>query len=174
MNRRPKKRAENLNDANIEAIVAILDGWTEKLSWYELIDAIESRMMGRYTRQALSQHERIKSAFQSTKTRVSGQPSSTKDASFRLSEAEAKVLIETNKRDKVTIARLTEEIRQLLEQYVTWAYNAHTKGLDIEFLNRPLPNIDREQTKLGRNNIKKDKISTIQDRHEKSSSKKKE
>jgi hypothetical protein len=41
---------------------------------------------------------------------------------------------------------LEEENRRLLEQFVIWAYNAHTRGLDKEFLSQSLPHVDRGQT----------------------------
>ncbi|KPX71630.1 hypothetical protein ALQ89_04899 [Pseudomonas amygdali pv. tabaci] len=43
-------------------------------------------------------------------------------------------------------ARLQAENGHLLEQFVTWAYNAYLKGLSKEYLNTPLPRIDREVT----------------------------
>ena len=42
--------------------------------------------------------------------------------------------------------RLASENERLLEQYVRWAYNAHTRGLDKEFVTRPLPSVNRGQT----------------------------
>ena len=59
-----KKRSKNLGDAEIKQIVEILDGWTGKLTWELLIDAIELRMFNRYTRQSLFKHERIRHAFE--------------------------------------------------------------------------------------------------------------
>ena len=44
--------------------------------------------------------------------------------------------------------RLELENNRLLEQYARWAYNAHTRGLDDQFLNRRLPAVDRGQTKV--------------------------
>jgi hypothetical protein len=43
-------------------------------------------------------------------------------------------------------ARLTAENSRLIEQFVCWAYNAHTRGLDRGFLTRPLPAVKRDQT----------------------------
>lgn len=42
--------------------------------------------------------------------------------------------------------RLEAESQRLLEQFVVWAYNAHTRGLDKEFLSQPLPRVNRGQT----------------------------
>ena len=38
------------------------------------------------------------------------------------------------------------ENQRLFEQFVVWAYNAHTRGLDKEFLSHPLPRVNRGQT----------------------------
>lgn len=37
------------------------------------------------------------------------------------------------------VQRLDAENRQLLEPFVRWAYNAHTRGLDMIFESRPSP-----------------------------------
>src|SRR5450759_543410 len=67
-----QRRSKNLGDAEIKQIVEILDGWSGKLSWELLIDAIELRMLNRYTRQALNKHERIRHAFDIRKKDLSG------------------------------------------------------------------------------------------------------
>ena len=61
-------RAKNLSDSDVAKIVEVLDGWSGRLSWELLIDAIEKRMFSRYTRQTLFKHGRIKDAFSLRKT----------------------------------------------------------------------------------------------------------
>lgn len=151
MAKQPKQRAKNLGDTDIETIVGILDGWDGKLTWDLLIEAIESRMRVQYTRQALNQHQRVKSAFKLAKERLSGLPRSQERARTRLNEAEAQALTERYKRLEAENARLKVENERLLEQFVTWAYNASTRGLDMAFLCQPLPKVDRDQSKLVRN-----------------------
>lgn len=41
--------------------------------------------------------------------------------------------------------RLEAENQRLLEQFVVWGYNAHTRGLDKDFLSQPLPRVNRGQ-----------------------------
>ncbi len=147
MTRQPKQRAKNLCDADIEAIVGILDGWDGKLTWDLLIEGIESRMRVQYTRQALSQHQRVKLAFQLAKERLGGVPRTKERSRTRLNEADAQALIERYKRLEAENARLKFENERLLEQFVTWAYNASTRGLDMGFLCQPLPAVERDQTK---------------------------
>jgi len=136
-------RAPNLNDESIEVIVGILDGWVGKLSWVALIEAIHRRMHARYTRQALHKHERIRGAFGLRKeamaeVRRTGGPDSD--------SPELRAALQRIARLQAENARLEAENQRLLEQFARWAYNAHTRGLDNEFLSRPLPAVNRDQT----------------------------
>lgn len=140
-----KSRAKNLDDAAIELIVSVLDGWAGKLTWDLLAEAIEKRTRVRYTRQALDKHGRIKTAFQLTKERLAGAPRAARKP--KLSEAEAEALAQRYERLLAENERLERENNRLLEQFQTWLYNAHLKGLTKEYLSSPLPHVDREQTK---------------------------
>lgn len=143
-----RQRAKNLTDADIEIIVGILDGWSEKLTWDGLIDAITSRLRAKYTRQALNQHERIKQTFQLAKERLGGVERPRGKGLSGLNAVETQAFMERFKKLEAENARLRLENERLLEQFVVWAYNAHTRGLDRDFLSRPLPRVDRDQTKL--------------------------
>jgi hypothetical protein len=148
MSKAPKSRAPNLNDEHIEVICRVLDGWEGKLTWELLIEAIETRQKALYTRQALSQHSRIKHAFQLTKERLTRQPRNKQQGSGGLGATEAQALFERFERLEAENARLKAENERLLEQFVVWAYNASNRGLDVEFLNQPLPRVDRDRTRL--------------------------
>lgn len=141
-----KNRAKNLDDGAIGLIVGVLDGWSGKLTWDLLIDAVEKRMYVRYTRQALDRHARIKIGYQVAKERLSGVPRS--EGAQKLSPIEVAALTERLKRVEAENLRLKVENERLLEQFVTWAYNAHLKGLTREYLNNPLPRVDREITRV--------------------------
>lgn len=143
-----KRRARNLNDETIALIVGLLDGWSVKLSWDLLIDAIEKRLGVRYTRQALDKHARIKSAYQVAKTRLGKEYGSERRQ--RLSDVEVGAITERLKRLEAENARLKLENESLLEQFVTWSYNAYLKGLTKQCLSTPLPRIDRELTNTTR------------------------
>ncbi|MXR38283.1 hypothetical protein GQF02_15025 [Neisseriaceae bacterium B2N2-7] len=135
-------RGKNLTDDAIEQIVRLLDGWKGKLTWDALIDAIVTRLHCRYTRQALHKHERIRTAYTLRKDTLGNKKEAAApprsgplaDAMVRIDRLEAE-----NK-------RLEAENQRLLEQFVVWAYNAHTRGLDKEFLSQPLPIVNRGQT----------------------------
>lgn len=141
-----KGRAKNLNDDTIELIVGMLDGWSGKLAWDLFIDVIEKRLRVRYTRQALDKRARIKTAYQDAKKRLSGAPRSGRHQ--KLTAVEVGVITQRVYRLEAENSRLKVEGDRLLEQFVTWAYNAHLKGLTKEYLNTPLPGVDRERTTL--------------------------
>ena len=137
-----QKRSKNLGDAEIKQIVEILDGWSGKLSWELLIDAIELRMFNRYTRQALYKHERIRHAFDLRKTELSGSSGEVR----KVESPQLQVALDRIARLEAENRRLESENNQLLEQFARWAYNAHTRGLDSGFLNCALPSVNRGQT----------------------------
>ena len=134
-----QQRARNLDDAGIKDIVEILDGWSEKLTWDLFIEAINFRTHNKYTRQALHKHERIKNAFEICKARLADG-----DVAIRnVRSPELQKALERIARTEAENKRLESENNQLLEQFVRWAYNAYTRGLDSEFLNQPLPPVNR-------------------------------
>ena len=135
-------RARNLEDDDIADIVALMDGWSGKLSWELLIEAIEKRKHACYTRQALHRHERISQAFSLRKAALS----EGEGAAARASSPQLQMALDRIARLEAENARLTAENHRLLEQFVCWAYNAHTRGLDHAFLSRPLPAVNRGQT----------------------------
>lgn len=139
------KRAKNLEDADITQIVEMLDGWSGKLSWDLLIDAIEKRRYMRYTRQALHKHERIGQAYSLRKKSLAALGDSKEET---YSSPELQIAQQNLARLTAENTRLKAENEQLLEQFVRWAYNAHTRNIDKGFLNQPLPSVNRDVTKL--------------------------
>ncbi len=135
-------RGKNLTDDAIEQIVRLIDGWEGKLTWESLIDATVTRLHCKYTRQALHKHERIRAAFVLRKESLGGQKDAVvRRGSGQLTDAMARIA-----RLEAENQRLEAENQRLLEQFVVWAYNAHTRGLDKEFLSQPLPRVNRDQT----------------------------
>lgn len=86
-----KARGKNLDDDAIGLIVGVLDGWSGKLTWDRLIEAIQKRLRVRYTRQALDKRARIKIAYQVTKARLS--KINTSEYRQKLSAAELEAFI---------------------------------------------------------------------------------
>lgn len=143
-----KTRGRNLDDHVIEVIVGLLDGWTGKLTWELLIEAVAERTRSTYTRQALHMHERIRMAYQLRKAGLASSSSAKAQRSAQeLSTIEVEKLIERLSRLTAENARLKMENERFFEQFAVWAYNAHSRGVSEAFLSRPLPAIDREQTR---------------------------
>lgn len=138
------RRARNLTDSDIATILSLLDGWTGRLSWDSLTTSIEARTGQSYTRQALSKHPRILSAFQ---LRKKG-PEARREE--RVESPELEAALQRIARLEAENTRLDAEKAALLEQFARWAYNAHARGLQLEMLNRPLPPVDRDQTRQGK------------------------
>lgn len=140
-------RAKNLTDTAVTEIVHILDGWSTKLTWDLLIAKTEQKLRVRYTRQALFQHERISLAFVTRKQALS------KGVGNRPRASGNPELEKTRERLDRLLAeseRLEAENNRLLEQFVRWAYNASMRNLSSDFLNQPLPSVDRQQTKVSK------------------------
>lgn len=135
-------RAKNIGDDDIAEIVSILDGWTGKLGWDQLIDAIKRRNGNCYSRQALDKHERIKQAFVQRKKALSG----TDGVARQVSSPELQAALDRIQRLTAENERLTKENTSLLEQYVRWAYNASLFGVGQEKLNNALAPVRRGQT----------------------------
>ncbi|OOL34699.1 hypothetical protein [Pseudomonas sp. FSL W5-0299] len=131
-------RSRNLTPDAVEQIVSILDGWSGKLTWDLLIISVARRLRGTYTRQALHKHERIKRAFMLRK-----QILSTSVGTRKVVSSEVQVANDRITRLEGENGRLQMENDRLLEQFVRWAYNAYSRGLDEQFLSRPLPVICR-------------------------------
>jgi hypothetical protein len=140
-------RERNLDDKVVATIVGMLDGWSGRLSWEALIEAVERRAGLSYTRQALHRHERIRLAFAVRKKALSGhRDEQPRDAS----SPELQAAMERIARLEGENLRLEAENNALLEQFARWTYNAQTRNLDHHFLNRPLPGVDREQSERPR------------------------
>jgi len=137
-----RRRAKNLDDEAIKRIAEILDGWNGDLSWQALIEQVQVRLRSRYTRQALHRHERIRLAFEATKKRLDSPSKTPREPNDLVRVPAARI-----SRLEAENDRLQQENDRLLEQFVRWAYNAHTRGLDEAFLSRPLPQVDRRPTR---------------------------
>lgn len=141
-----RSRSRNLGPKEIDLIVGVLDGWADALSWNQLIDAIELRLLFRYTRQTLNNHEQISEAFRLAKARLQEHPTVGPDRKPK-APAEQALLSRLARRDAEVI-RLRAENQRLLERHVVWLYNAQLRGISQADLDRPLPPVHRGQTKI--------------------------
>ena len=138
--------AHHLTDQDIESIVEILDYWSpsEKLTWDRLCNAIEQQLdlTPAPTRQTLQKYARVKNAFDLGKKspaarRIASQNKEKLPASLKIAQDRINTL-------EVKAERLAKENSMLLEQFVTWQYNAYKYGVSIEKLNEPLPKKNSE------------------------------
>jgi hypothetical protein len=139
-----KQRSRNLSPEDVELIVGLLDGWGGALTWKGLIESVERRLYFRYTRQALHAHQRIQDAFKLCKERLAR--GSRKKGEKHVSQ-EMRLLMERLARRDAEVERLKAENLRLMEQFVIWLYNAQIRGVGQAELDRPLPRVDRGQTK---------------------------
>ncbi len=133
--------ARNLSDSDVHIIVGIIDGWRGKLTYKLLLDSVEKRLFHRYSRQALYAHTRIRNAMELRKQSLKGRDLETPVKSIELQKA-----LERINRLEAENTRLNAENEALLSQFLRWSYNASSKSLSLEFLNKPLPAIDRRPT----------------------------
>ncbi|MEX5665983.1 hypothetical protein ABFV57_14085 [Pseudomonas neuropathica] len=129
--------ARHLTRRDIEILVNIIDVWEGKLSWDALCDAVAPLIGGRPTRQTLSSHGQVKTAFSHKKEQQkTGIVAGKRPASLSIAEQRIKRL--ENEND-----RLRAESSRLLERFIRWQYNAYKHGLSKDKLDAPLPNIER-------------------------------
>ncbi|QGZ60523.1 hypothetical protein [Paraburkholderia acidisoli] len=139
-----KTRAPDLTEERIKVVIDILDGWTGKLTWDLLLDAVEEASGVRYSRFTFAEYAEIANAFSLKKDALrgtwKGEPSQPRDERVRAA-------LEQAARYKAKVERLEKENQLLLEQFVTWATNAERKGVTMAMLNAPLPKPERDRTK---------------------------
>lgn len=139
-----KQRSRNLSPDDVELIVGLLDGWGSALTWKGLIESVERRLYFRYTRQALHAHQRIRDAFGLCKERLARRDRKRGEKHV---SPEMRLLMERLARRDAEVERLKGENQRLMEQFVVWLYNAQIRGVGQAELDRPLPRVDRGQTK---------------------------
>ncbi|WP_316413764.1 hypothetical protein [Mesoterricola silvestris] len=133
-----------LSDKSITRILETLDSWRGPLTWNLLLDVVAVLLGHRFTRQALWNHESIRLAFGVRQSISVKQAKAQPRGSLGLIAAHERIATLQAK-----VARLEEANERLKVQFIRWAHNAHKRGLDEDFLNQPLPAIDREKSKIG-------------------------
>lgn len=126
---------KHLTDQDIEDVVRLLDGWTDKLTWPALCKACKPVIGTAPTRQTLMKFDRVVTAFRLRKgLRRGAEEQLTSPISFPVI-AYQKRLIRLRQENE----RLIKENQQLLHQFVIWQYNAYARGLAEVDLNYPMP-----------------------------------
>jgi hypothetical protein len=133
-----------LTDDDIAAIVGLLTSWTGKLTWELFVKRVTALLGKPYTRQGLDKHFSISTAFRQAKERNRKkrlQDANSSDAGLPPDLAMALQTIESLK-GEVAVLRL--ERSRFLEKFATWLYNARSRGIPEQELNRPLPGVNRQ------------------------------
>lgn len=133
--------AKHLSRRDVDAIVDLIHGWGEtKMTWDAICKAAEPLVGKLPTRQSLSAHDAIATAYKVVKKGVREKaPKRPRLGSLAIGEARIAKL--ERERDQ-----LQEENRAYKQQFVIWQYNAYKHGLKEHHLNEPLPQIDRERS----------------------------
>lgn len=129
--------AKHLTSKDIAVLINLIDSWEGKLGWELLCEAAAPLIGARPTRQTLSSHGQVKTAFQQKKEQQkSGLFHAKRPASLYIAEQRIGRLENEN-------SRLKAENSALLECFVRWQYNAYKHGVSKQMLDAELPRIDR-------------------------------
>jgi hypothetical protein len=129
--------ARHLTFDDVENILKLLDSWDGDLTWDALVRECEVKFGVSTTRQALTRKDKIKEAFSLRKKSLKFSGTSTgKPNSLNIAHHRIERLSNENERLKV-------ENMRLLEQFLTWQYNASKFGVSKDKLNMPLPRASR-------------------------------
>lgn len=124
----------------LDLIVDKIRTWPgETIKWGDLCASLKD-MLGRMpSRQGLSQHEAVQTAFTARKSHLRIQPKQASPMPSSLAVAAQRISrLLTEKRE------LELQVQQLRERFKKWQYNAHVKNLTEADLDKPLPIIDKD------------------------------
>ena len=131
---------KRLTDSDIEKAVRLLDGWTDKLTWDRYIAVLETEIGHRYTKPGLRKHVRILNAWEMTRKRLAeGTRAVGARSNGDAAIAHARQTIMSLRAEN---DRIKQENRDLLERFIRWSYNAASRGLKPEDLDREIIIVD--------------------------------
>lgn len=139
--RKIRTRSPNLTPETIEQIADVIRKWKGEQTWEHLCNEIERQIGHRYRRQSICKYAPIYNAYLAIQ-----EPSETQKGSRPGGRTKSR------ERTAASIRRLRLRVRELshmrdalMERFARWAVNASEAGLNEEFLNRPLPPINRSE-----------------------------
>ena len=127
---RQLRSGNRLSKDDIADIKGELRNWSKpKITWNAVVSRVAAKIGRRFSRQALESRPEIYGAYVDARKRLRNglPPAKRKPLAERVSALQAE-----NK-------RLREENDVLIEQFVTWQFNAESYGLHTDQLNAPLP-----------------------------------
>lgn len=125
--------ARHLNADDVRRIVNLLKNWKFDLTWDLLVQACSNKLDIQTTRQALNRKAEIKEEFRirkrSLKTGIdeTPRPNSINTAHDRINRL--------NRRVK----ELEAQNMHYREMFIRWQYNAESRGIGKDLLDRPMP-----------------------------------
>jgi hypothetical protein len=125
--------AKHISTKDIDRIVTIIDGATDKLSWSIICESIVDSMGFNPTRQTLTKHQRIKEAYDNKKNQIKSGATQTKTPPSIAAAAQRIARLKSENE------RLKKENSALLEQFLIWQYNAYSHGITEDKLNLNIP-----------------------------------
>jgi len=136
-----KARGRVIDEDVMEVVLHILDKWKGRLTWDALIVAIKASIATEYTRQALSKHEKIASAFVLRKASLASEE-------CRPASKDVRVNVLQDKLDelKAENVRLTAECNAYRAQFIRWTSNALKRNITFDQLDAPLTPVHRGRT----------------------------
>lgn len=147
-----KRRSPNLTPDRVDVIVEQIRSWEGRLTWPALITSIATQFHARYTRQALFRHDRIRIAYEAHRNR---QGKTERTNSRRPISATLNAALERIQRLEQENVELRKREELLFEQFHRWAYHASSRGLTRDFLDRPLPPVNRKGNPLSSRKIER-------------------
>jgi hypothetical protein len=115
-----------------------------RITWQAVLEAVNAKYGGKWTRQALAKHPRLQKAFTEAKNRlkkeqVAGSPKSEGDGTVEVLQRQLRSVREDNE-------DLRKKIGKLEERFVRWKTNAYLNGWSVRKLDEALQKIDRGQS----------------------------
>lgn len=133
-----------LTDSDIAAIVGLLTSWRGKLTWELFVERVTALLGKPYTRQGLDKHFSISTAFSQAKERNRKKRLQVAKSTDHGLPPDLAMALRTIEALRGEVAVQRSERGYLLEKFATWLYNARSRGIPEEELNRPLPEVNRQ------------------------------
>lgn len=130
-----------LTTDEIEQIIELLTSWRGELSWSLLLERVVAVLRRPFTRQGLAKQQSIQTAYQQAKDRIR-----TGKTAYSERLPEIQLMKNTIDSLRAKIAVMEAERGRYEEKFVTWLYNARSRGISEVDLNRRLPEVDRNRS----------------------------
>ena len=132
--------ARHLSETRIETLARAI-GTLEVATWDAVVRLARQRLGHAYSRQALSRHERIRTALAARKEQLRDRHVGRRPRPKTDTEAALLARIDSLEAD---LSRLRAENESMMTRFAIWAYNTHVLGIPDHRLDAPLQPVDRD------------------------------